>query len=128
MNAAAHISAVVTSLENVGIRDPLIKQAVNLGVTMWGAITAFTIAFFATKFPRRRVYLLCSTSLLAVFIDWTIASSRYAATGNTGSSAADVTLILLNQPCYNLAFNALSYAYLPELFPYSIRTKGASGM
>ena len=25
-----------------------------------------------------------------------------------------------------MAFNALSYAYLPELFPYQIRTRGAS--
>lgn len=45
-------------LENVGITDPLTKQAVNMGVTVWGMITAFTIAFFATKFPRRRVYLM----------------------------------------------------------------------
>jgi hypothetical protein len=72
------------------------------------------------------LFQTCVISLLAVFTAWTIASARFAATGNTASSALVVTLIFLYQPCYNMAFNALSYAYLPEVFPFAIRTKGGS--
>ena len=113
-------------LVNVGITDPLTKQGINLGITMWGAITAFTIAFFSTKYPRRKVYLLCTISILTVFVLWTAFSAQFAQTQERVWSGLVVTLIFLYQPCYNLAFNALSYAYLPELFPYRIRTRGAS--
>lgn len=113
-------------LTNVGINDALTKQAINLGITLWGAVTAFTIAFFSTKFPRRRVYLLCTCLILTVFVLWTAFSARFAQTGSRVWSGLVVTLIFLYQPCYNLAFNALSYAYLPELFPYRLRTRGAS--
>jgi hypothetical protein len=113
-------------LVNVGITDSLTKQAINLSITLWGAITAFTIAFFSTKYPRRKVYLACTISILCVFILWTAASARYAATKSTSWSGLVIALIFIYQPCYNMAFNALSYAYLPELFPYQIRTRGAS--
>ncbi|WVQ70479.1 uncharacterized protein L199_008706 [Kwoniella botswanensis] len=113
-------------LVNVGITDSLTKQAINLSITLWGAITAFTIAFFSTRFPRRKVYLTCTLSILTVFVIWTAASARYSATGSKSWSGLVIALIFIYQPCYNMAFNALSYAYLPELFPYQIRTRGAS--
>lgn len=113
-------------LTNVGITDALTKQAINLGITLWGATTAFTIAFFSTKFPRRKVYLLCTSLILTVFVLWTAFSAQFANSGEQVWSGLVVTLVFLYQPCYNLAFNALSYAYLPELFPYRIRTRGAS--
>lgn len=113
-------------LTNVGITDPLTKQTINLGITLWGALTAFTIAFFSTKFPRRKVYLLCTSLILIVFVLWTAFSAQFAQTGSRVWSGLVVTLIFLYQPCYNMAFNALTYAYLPELFPYRIRTRGAS--
>jgi MFS family permease len=113
-------------LINVGITDSQTRQVINLGLTLWGAITAFTIAFLATRFPRRRIYLACTLSILTVFALWTAFSAQYAATGSKAWSGLVVTLVFLYQPCYNLAFNALSYAYLPELFPYQMRTRGAS--
>lgn len=113
-------------LTDVGITDSLTKQAINLSVTVWGLVTAFTIAFFATRFPRRVAYLTCTLSILCVFVIWTAASARYAETGSKSWSGLVIALIFLYQPCYAVAFNALSYAYLPELFPYQIRTRGAS--
>lgn len=113
-------------LINVGITDSQTRQVINLGLTLWGALTAFTIAFLATRFPRRRIYLACTLSILTVFVIWTASSAQYASTGSKAWSGLVVTLVFLYQPCYNLAFNALSYAYLPELFPYQMRTRGAS--
>jgi predicted MFS family arabinose efflux permease len=49
-------------LTNVGITDTLTKQVINLSVTLWAALTAFTIAFFATRFPRRKVYVVSKLS------------------------------------------------------------------
>lgn len=121
------ISYYLTSiLTNVGITDSLTKQVINLSITLWGAITAFTIAFWSTRFPRRRAYLACTISILIVFVIWTAASAQYSATKSKSWSALVIALIFIYQPCYNIAFNALSYAYLPELFPYQTRTRGAS--
>jgi hypothetical protein len=75
-------------LENVGITSNYTKNVINLGNTCWGFINATGLALTVTKFPRRKAYLIGTTSLLVVFTAWTIASARYAITGDKASSAA----------------------------------------
>ncbi|KAJ7280292.1 hexose transporter [Mycena rebaudengoi] len=113
-------------LENVGITDNYTKNLVNLGNALNGLVTAFALAFTVARFPRRLSYLACTTSLLVIFTAWTIASAQYAKTKSQASSKAVIAFIFIYQPFYNLAFNALSYTFLVELFPYHIRAKGMS--
>ncbi|EAU82583.1 hexose transporter [Coprinopsis cinerea okayama7 len=111
-------------LDNVGITDNRTKNIVNLANTCWGFFNATILALTVSRFPRRVMYLVCTISLLLVFTGWTVASARYALTEDQASSKAVIAFIFLYSPCYNIAFNALTYTFLVELFPFHVRAKG----
>jgi len=45
-------------LSSVGITDNRTKNIINLGLGCWGLVNSTVLAFYATKFPRRRIYLV----------------------------------------------------------------------
>ncbi|TEB32157.1 hexose transporter [Coprinellus micaceus] len=109
------------------------NNLVNLANTLWGFANATLFALTVSRYPRRTMYLICSTSLLLIFTGWTIASARYAISGDQGSSRAVIAFIFLYSPAYNVAYNALTYSTLRapspsfvELFPYHVRAKAFS--
>ncbi|KAF9648582.1 general substrate transporter [Thelephora ganbajun] len=116
-----YLSPILTS---IGITDNHTKNIINLGLTCWGFVNATVFAFNSTKFPRRRIYLICTTSILFVFTGLTIASARFAITGGIAASRATIVMIFLYSPAYNIGFNALTYTFLVELFPYHARARG----
>ncbi|KAI1791088.1 hexose transporter [Ganoderma leucocontextum] len=95
-------------LDNVGIHDDRTKNLINLAMTSQG----------------RTAYLACTVSLTLIFTGWTVASARYTETGSQGASRAVIAFIFLYSPAYNMAFNALTYTFLVELFPFHARAKG----
>jgi len=111
-------------LENIGIHDDREKNLINLAMTCWGFVNATFFALTVSKLSRRLVYLTGTISLTLVFTGWTVASALYAQHGDQGSSRAVLAFIFLYSPCYNMAYNALSYTFLVELFPYHVRAKG----
>jgi len=111
-------------LDNVGIHDNHTKNVINLSNTCWGFFNATIFALTSSRFNRRTVYLVCTCSLLLCFTAWTIASARYAATKSQASSKAVLAFIFIYSPCYNVAYNALTYTFLVELFPFHVRAKG----
>ncbi|CAL1700009.1 unnamed protein product [Somion occarium] len=111
-------------LENVGIHDNREKNLINLAMTCWGFVNATALALTVSKMSRRVAYLACTISLTFIFTGWTIASARYAINGDQASSRAVIAFIFLYSPAYNMAFNALTYTFLVELFPYHVRAKG----
>ncbi|EPQ58903.1 general substrate transporter [Gloeophyllum trabeum ATCC 11539] len=111
-------------LNNVGITDNRTKNLINLGQTAWSFVNSTLIALTMPRFKRRVSYMICTISLLSIFTGWTIASARYAMTGDKVSSTAVIVFIFLYSPAYNIGYNALSYTFLVELFPYHVRSKG----
>ncbi|KAF5388328.1 hypothetical protein D9615_000809 [Tricholomella constricta] len=111
-------------LDNVGVKDNHTKNVINLGNTCWGFFNATIFALTVSRFKRRTMYLICTISLLSIFTGWTIASARYALTQSQASSRAVIALIFLYSPCYNVAYNALTYTFLVEVFPFQVRAKG----
>ncbi|KAI0758217.1 hexose transporter [Fomes fomentarius] len=111
-------------LDNVGVHDNRSKNLINLAMTCWGFVNAMFLALTVPKFRRRTAYLACTISLTLIFTGWTIASARYAITGSQEASRAVIAFIFLYSPAYNLAFNALTYTFLVELFPFHARAKG----
>ncbi|EPQ58902.1 general substrate transporter [Gloeophyllum trabeum ATCC 11539] len=111
-------------LNNVGITDNRTKNLINLAMTCWSFINGTIIALTMPRFKRRTSYLICTISLLSIFTGWTIASARYAMTSDQASSTAVIAFIFLYSPAYNIGYNALSYTFLVELFPYHVRSKG----
>ncbi|TFK96838.1 hexose transporter [Pterulicium gracile] len=113
-------------LETVGITDNSTRNKINLAQTCWGFINATFFALTASRFPRRWVYLTCTISMTVVFTAWTVASARFTEDGSNGASVAVVFFIFLYSPMYNVGYNALTYTFLVELFPFHVRAKGIS--
>ncbi|PIL37643.1 MFS general substrate transporter [Ganoderma sinense ZZ0214-1] len=111
-------------LDNVGIHDDRTKNLINLAMTCWGFVNGTGLALTMPKLPRRTAYLACTVSLTLIFTGWTVASARYAETGSQGASRAVIAFIFLYSPAYNMAYNALTYTFLVELFPFHARAKG----
>ncbi|EGO02294.1 hypothetical protein SERLA73DRAFT_166753 [Serpula lacrymans var. lacrymans S7.3] len=111
-------------LDNIGIHDNRTKNLVNLSLTCWSFVNAIILALTASRFPRRVMYMACTISLLLVFTSWTIASAEYTRTGSQASSRAVLAFIFLYSPAYNIGYNALTYTFLVELFPFHVRARG----
>ncbi|PNH69980.1 hypothetical protein VD0001_g7019, partial [Verticillium dahliae] len=64
-----------------------------------------------------------------VYIAWTVSMERamHANENNyTNNAASTATLfwIFAYSPAYNIGYNALTYTYLVELWPYALRSRG----
>ncbi|KAL7621750.1 hypothetical protein AAE478_009077 [Parahypoxylon ruwenzoriense] len=116
-------------LAMIGKSDSVFKQQINLASSCWQLVCGTCVAFLVTKFKRRQMYLACTVSLLCVYISWTISMER-AITGNESghpndaANVATIFWIFAYSPCYNVGYNALTYTYLVELWPYAERSRG----
>ncbi|KAF9731464.1 hypothetical protein PMIN06_000430 [Paraphaeosphaeria minitans] len=116
-------------MKMIGIKDSLTKQKLNVGYAAWSLVTGGVVALVVTRFKRRTLYMICTLSLLVVYTGWTIAF-KYAVTAdkakghNGAASAASAFFIFAYQPCYNIGFNALTYTYMVEVWPYMERSRG----
>ncbi|KAH7085890.1 hexose transporter-like protein [Paraphoma chrysanthemicola] len=117
---------LVPILRKIGIEDSHRQVRYNLGTEAWGFVVAVIMAAITPRFPRRRMYLLCSSCLVAVYTAWTIAQARNRITGSAETGYVVLVFIFLYKPAYCIAYNALTYVYMVEIFPYYVRTKGLS--
>lgn len=118
-------------LAMIGHTDSIFKQKINLAISCWSLVCGFTAAMLVTRFRRRPMYLVCTCSLLVVYICWTVTmqqsiAAKDAGRTNTAAGAATIFFIFAYSPCYNLGYNALTYTYLVELWPYAERSRGIS--
>ncbi|CAG7966026.1 unnamed protein product [Penicillium nalgiovense] len=121
------ISYYLSDLLNmVGITDGVIKSKINIGIACWGLVSGTALALTAPRFKRRPMYLTCASCLLCVYIAWTISMERFMATKAQSAAIATIFFIFAYSPAYNLGYNALTYTYLVELFPYMGRSRGLS--
>ncbi|KAI5791930.1 general substrate transporter [Geopyxis carbonaria] len=111
-------------LDQVGIKNRKTQNIVNLGMQCWALVNGTCAALVVRRFRRRSMYLTSISGMFCVYIALTVASSIYAHSGSTGSGIATVTAIFCYSPFYNMGFNALTYTYLVEIFPFTIRPKG----
>lgn len=116
-------------LQMIGKTDSIFKQKLNVGLSCWALVCGFTAAMLVTRFKRRTMYLACTISLLIVYIAWTISmqqsmEARDAKRNNSAAGVATIFFIFAYSPCYNLGYNALTYTYLVELWPYAERSRG----
>jgi hypothetical protein len=117
---------LVKILTQIGYTDPLVQNRINVGLQAWGLVVGFALALVVARFPRRRMYLLCASSLLCVYTAWTIAQARQMITGSDAAGIVVIVMIFMYTPAYCIGYNALTYTFLVELFPFYVRTKGIS--
>ncbi|KAF1948538.1 hexose transporter-like protein [Byssothecium circinans] len=111
-------------LKLIGYEDPDFKGKLNVGLNSWNFVNAVLISLLVRRFPRRKMYLTCATSLLCCYIGWTVSMQQFLS--NRSQTAAKITIfwIFAYSPCYNIGYNALTYTFLVELFPFAQRAKG----
>ncbi|KAH8432125.1 putative MFS sugar transporter [Aspergillus melleus] len=121
------ISYYLSDLLNmVDITDSVIKSKINIGIACWGLVCGTALALTVPRFKRRTMYLTCASALLCVYIAWTISMERFMNTQAKSAAILTIFFIFAYSPAYNLGYNALTYTYLVEIFPYSGRSQGLS--
>jgi len=113
-----------TILTQVGFTDSQVKGKLNVGLTCWNLINATGLALVVTRFKRRKMYLICTVSLLCVYTGWTITQERYLATKSAAVGNLVIFWMFAYSPCYNMGYNALTYTFLVELYPFATRARG----
>ncbi|CAO2647544.1 Nn.00g084660.m01.CDS01 [Neocucurbitaria sp. VM-36] len=108
----------------IGYSDPQFKGKLNVGLNSWNLANAVCISLLVRRFPRRKMYLICATSLLCCYIAWTIALQQYGMEKHAEPARLTIAIIFIYQACYNIGYNALTYTFLVELFPFAHRAKG----
>lgn len=118
-------------LQMVGQTNSVFKQKINVAIACWSLVCGVTVSMLVNRFKRRTMYLTCTISLLVVYICWTVSMQQSIAAKNAGytnkaAGAATIFFIFAYSPCYNIGYNALTYTYLVELWPYAERSRGIS--
>lgn len=118
-------------LEMIGQTSSVFKQKINVTIACWALVCGFAVSMLVNRFKRRTMYLACTCSLLVVYACWTVSmqqtiSAKDAGWNNSAAGAATIFFIFAYFPCYNIGYNALTYTYLVELWPYAERSKGIS--
>lgn len=118
-------------LAMIGQTDSVFKQKINVAIACWSLFAGVTVSLLVNRFNRRTMYLTCTISLLVVYICWTVTmqqsiKAKDIGIPNKAAGAATIFFIFAYQPCYNIGYNALTYTYMVELWPYIVRSKGIS--
>jgi hypothetical protein len=99
----------------MGYTSTYAKTRINLANACWSFATAIIAAYVVSRFRRRVMFMLSSSSMLIVFTCITISFERLRAAktgGYTNKSAGIAALFFYfaYSPCYNIGNNALTYS------------------
>ncbi|KAH9905190.1 general substrate transporter [Xylariomycetidae sp. FL2044] len=116
-------------LDMIGKTESVFKQQINVAIACWYLVNGTIAALLVKRFRRRTMYLFCTCSLLCVYIGWTISMS-FSMAGvaakipNEAANGLVLFFIFLYSPAYNIGYNALTYTFMVELWPYAERSRG----
>jgi sugar porter (SP) family MFS transporter len=118
-------------LKMIGFTDSTYIQKVNVSIACWSLFCGVTVSLLVTKIRRRIMYLTCTISLLCCYVAWTVSmqkaqTAKEAGTPNNAANIAVLFFIYAYSPCYNMGYNALTYTYMVEVWPYAERSRGIS--
>jgi len=116
-------------LQMIGYEDAEFKQKINVSIACWSLVCGVIVSLLVVKIRRRVMYLTCTISLLICYISWTISMERAqtaadAGTPNNSANIATLFFIYAYSPCYNIGYNALTYTYMVEMWPFAERSHG----
>ncbi|KAJ6256484.1 Lactose permease [Drechslerella dactyloides] len=117
-------------LQTVGITSHMQASGVNIGLQVWNALLAGVGAELCKRWGRRPLWLSSAFGMLLAFIAVGVIAADYSKRfeGTERSSAghgyATMALIFVFFGCYDIAFTPLQVAYVTEILPYRLRSKG----
>jgi hypothetical protein len=102
-------------LQIIGQDSSYFKQTINVSLACWSLVCSFTASMLVRRFKRRHMYLACTSSLLVVFVGYTISMERAITAKESGgvnnaAGAASIFLLYAYAPCYCLALNTVTYS------------------
>jgi hypothetical protein len=114
----------------MGFTDQYRKFRLNLGNSCWGFVVGVAIALVVPRYPRRKMFMLSSSSMTICFTVITICyyfleKAAGAKTQNWAASYAALVFWWLYTPCYNIGNNALTYS--TSLGPTSLSCRDMPG-
>ena len=112
------------SLKLIGYDSADFQAKYNLGNNCWSLVCGVGAALIIMKFKRRTMYLTGIIGILAVYVAWTVCSAVFVQTHSEVAAKLSLFWIYMYSPAYNTCFNALTYTFLVELFPYAQRARG----
>ncbi|KAL2148142.1 hypothetical protein VTH82DRAFT_8743 [Thermothelomyces myriococcoides] len=111
-------------LKLIGYTDPSFQTKYNLGNQCWSLVCGVSAALVVMRFRRRTMYLTGILSILAVYVAWTTCTAIFIVDKSQVAAKLSLFWIYAYSPAYNLCFNALTYTYLIEIFPFAQRARG----
>ncbi|PNP75756.1 hypothetical protein FNYG_10834 [Fusarium nygamai] len=112
----------------MGFTSDYTKTRINLAYACWSLLNATIIALIVTRYKRRHMYMLSAALMLCAFIGITVSLERIQAVPegqkNNAAGVAALFFYFAYSPTYAIGNNALTYTYLVELWPYSMRSRG----
>ncbi|KAF3901988.1 hypothetical protein ABW21_db0208012 [Orbilia brochopaga] len=117
-------------LQSVGITSHMQASGVNIGLQVWNALLAGLGAEMCKRWGRRPLWLSSAFGMMLAFIAVGIIAAdytnRFEGTGKSSPAHgyATMALIFVFFGCYDIAFTPLQVAYVTEILPYRLRSKG----
>jgi len=114
-------------LNDIGITNGETQNLINGGLQIFNFIIACSSATLVDRLGRRPLLLTSTVGMLSTFVVWTILAARnQMEDGHKGLGYGIVVLIFVFFGFYNIAMSPLPIAYLLEVLPYTLRSKGLS--
>ncbi|KAF9701620.1 hypothetical protein EKO04_001169 [Ascochyta lentis] len=113
-------------LKTAGYTEEIEQANINLGYACFQFAFALLGAAFVEKVGRRPMFLGSMAACSVVWVAMTIASSQFAASGETNASAAKamVAMIFLFGMVYSVGTTPLQALYPVEVLSFEMRAKG----
>lgn len=113
-------------LESVGVTSAVSQAAINVGLQVWNALLAAAGAVAAERYGRRPLWMISACGMLASFIFVTALSAVFTERGIKAAGTTVVAFLFIFFGFYDIAFTPLSVAYVVEILPFRLRSKGLS--
>jgi MFS family permease len=116
-------------LRTIGITQAKDQTLINglLQISNWLA-AVFVGAMLVDRLGRRTLFLISTSGMLVSYIIWTGLTGSFAATQNELTGRVVVGFVFITFFFYAIAWAPLLQAYVVEIFPYTLRSRGISVM
>lgn len=117
-----YLSPILTS---VGLKTDLQQTLINATSQMVSWFSALYFATLPAKLGRRTLFLGSLVAMWIIVICITVGSATFAKDNSNKAAGYSVVVFLyLFSPAYNFGFNGNLGLYIPEILPFSLRTRG----
>ncbi|KAL0942055.1 lactose permease [Colletotrichum truncatum] len=114
-------------LNTIGIKQARDQTLINalLNVSNWLA-SVFAGALMVDRLGRRTLFLISTGGMLLFYAIWTSLTATFVKTNDSSIGKAVIAFVFMTYFSYAIAWSPLFHAYIVEIFPYTLRSRGLS--